>query len=277
MKRGALKISLLTLLPIFLIAQKGYPIGEVTTIGSREASLGSASVALISSFSVFHNQAAIAWHKEPFIAIDYSKPYLIDGLSQKAVALIIPARLASFGLSVEQKGITGYCESRIGFTLAKKLGKSFSAGIQFNYFLNSFPEQGKNLGTLCVEFGVLYSSLRNVNIGLHIFNPSKAYVESLNYHSEIPFGGEMGIAVNSTPELLLTSSIAIYCQKPINFGVGMEYGILENIYLRGGISGKPVRHSVGAGFKCRYFSIDTAFVHHETLGYTPAFSLTVKF
>ena len=277
MKRATVKSELLTLALFFIFFSKGYSIGVETQVGAREVSLGNASVALISPFSVFHNQAALAQVKIISIAIDYRQPFLIEGFAAKALAVVIPTPVSNFAFSLQQNGIQGYNESRFGFAMAKKLGKRISAGLQFNYFLVNFPEQGSSRGTVLIEFGVLFQTTNNVTIGLHIFNPARASIESLNLKSNLPVSATAGIALKPSANLLFVSAIAYCVDNPLNIRMGIEYQFSESFFLRGGLSGKPIRHSAGLGYKCKFFATDFAFVHHETLGYTPSISLTLNF
>jgi len=276
MKGVVVKTGLLTFALFFTFLSKGYPIGDQTQVGAREVSLGSASVALITPFSVYHNQAALARIKSLSVAIDYRQPFLIEGFAEKALALVIPTSVSNFAISVQQKGILGYNESRFGFAMAKALGKRISAGLQFNYFMIDFPEQGSSLGAFLIEFGVLYQTTNNVTIGLHVFNPARASIESLNLKSNLPVSATIGIALKPSDNLLFVSAIAYCIENPLNIRMGIEYQFSDCFFLRGGLSGKPIRHSVGLGYKWRYFQTDFALVHHETLGYTPSISLILN-
>lgn len=274
---ATVKTWLLTLALFFTFFSKGYSIGEETQIGAREVSLGNASVALISPFSVFHNQAALAWIKSISVAIDYRQPFLIPGFAAKALAVVIPTPVSNFAFSVQQKGIQGYNESRFGFAMARTFGKRFSAGLQFNYFMVDFPEQGSSRGTFLIEFGVLFQTSNNVSIGLHIFNPARASIESLNLTSNLPVSATAGIALKPSANLVLGSAISYCIDNPLNIRIGIEYQFSDSFFLRGGLSGKPIQHSAGIGYKCKFFATDFALVHHETLGYTPSFSLVLNF
>jgi len=277
MERAAVRTWLLTLALLFNFLSKGYSIGDQTLVGAREVSLGNASVALISPFSVYHNQAALAWIKSISIAVDYRQPFLIDGFAEKAFAAVIPTPLSNFAFSVQQNGIPGYNESRFGFAMAKKLGERFSAGLQFNYFLVDFPEQGSSQGAFLIEFGVLYQTSNNIAIGLHIFNPSQASIESLNLKSKLPVSATAGISLKPSEDLLLVSAVSYCIDRPLSIRLGIEYQFSDCFFLRGGISGKPIQHSAGFGYKSHYFETDFALVHHETLGYTPSISLILNF
>ena len=277
MNGATLKNSILTLYLLFTFFSKGYSIGEINQVGARNIALGNATTALISSFSAFNNQATIAFLNEVTFAIDYQQPYQIDRFAIKSLAVTIPTPLSTFAFTILQKGIPGYNESRFGFAMAKKMGNYFSAGLQFNYFLVDFPEQGTNHGTFLIEFGVLFQTKGNVAIGFHLFNPSNSSIGSLNFQSKIPLIASTGIAIKSTPDLLIVSSIAYSDDKQLNIRMGIEYQFVEKFLVRMGISAKPIHHSLGIGYKCRYFSTDVAFVHHETLGYTPSISLIFNF
>ncbi len=277
MNGATLRNSILTLYFLSIFLSKGYSIGEINQVGARDVALGNATAALVSSFSAFNNQATLALLKEVTFALDYQQPYLIDRFAIKSLALTIPTPLSNFAITVRQKGIPGYNESRFGFAMAKKLDKNFSAGLQFNYFLVDFPEQGSNEGTFVIEFGVLFQTKNNLSIGFHIFNPSESKIGSLNFQSKIPIITTTGIALKPTPDMLIVSSIAYANDNQLNIRMGIEYQFVEKFFIRVGISGKPIHHSAGFGYKCRYFATDVAFVHHETLGYTPSISLIFNF
>lgn len=275
--RGAnVKFGLLTLTFFSIFFSKGYSTGAQTQVGAREVSLGNASVALISSFSVFHNQAALAWINHVSVAVDYRQPYLIDGFNEKSLATVIPATVSNFAFCIQQKGIPGYNESRFGIAMAKTLGKKISAGLQFNYFLVDFPEQGSSRGTFLIEFGLLYQTTDKVTFGIHIFNPGHATIESLNHKSDLPFIATSGIALKPSPNLLFVSAASYCTGNPLTIMMGIEYQFSDCFFLRGGLSGKPIRHSAGLGYRYHFFSLDVAFMHHETLGYTPSISLILN-
>jgi hypothetical protein len=275
MKQATLKSALLTLVLFFISFFKGYSIGNETQIGAREVSLGNAAVSLISAFSVFNNQAALAQINRITVAIDYRQPFLIEGYTDRALAAVVPLPVANFAFSLQQRGIQGYNESRFGFAMARTLGKRFSAGLQFNYFMADFPEDGSNRGTFLIEFGMLFQTRNNVTIGLHVFNPGYASIESLNFRSNLPFRVSTGIALKPSANLLLVGAMVYCTDRPLNFSLGIEYQFSDSFFLRCGLSGKPIRHSAGLGYKWSFFGIDVSMMHHETLGYTPSISLVL--
>jgi hypothetical protein len=277
MKLAIQKSGILSLSLFFISFFQGYSIGDGTHVGARDVSLGNASVALISAFSVFHNQAALAQINCVTIAIDYRQPFLIEGFADKALSLVIPSSVSNFAISLQQKGIQNYSESRFGIAMARAFGNRFSAGLQFNYFMVGFPELGSSRGTFLIEFGMLFKTTNNIIIGLHIFNPARASIESLYLRSNLPVCATAGIALKPSVNILLVSSVKICLENPFNISMGIEYQFSDSFFLRCGLSGKPIRHSAGLGYKCSYFAVDVALAHHETLGYTPSISLVLNF
>jgi len=276
MEQAKLKSALLTLVIIFTTFLKGYSIGNETQVGAREVSLGNASVALISTFSVFHNQAALSRIKGISAAIDYSQPFLIDGYSDKAIAVVVPTSLSNFAFGIQQRGLSDYHETRFGLAMARNFDEKFSAGLQFDYFMMDFPEQGRSRGTFFIEFGILYQPKRSVILGFHVFNPSNASIESLNFISRLPFIANAGIVFKPSDHLLITNAGEYSTYNQLIISLGIEYQYSDHFFIRCGLSGDPVRHSVGIGYKWNVFSIDFAMAHHQTLGYTPSFSLILN-
>jgi len=276
MKRVITKSGLLTLVAFFIFSPKGYSIGELSQVGAKDVSLGYASVALVSTFSVFNNQAAVARIRNISVAVDYNQPFLIEGFASKALAVVVPTTVTNFAICLQQKGIQGYNESRFGISMARTIGERISAGLQFNYFIVDFPEQGRVRGTFLIEFGLLYQSQNGLAIGLHIFNPSRSSIESLYNQSNLPLRATAGIALKPSANMAFVSSVAYSFDNPINVRMGIEYQFTERFFLRGGISGKPICHSAGLGYKNLNFGVDFAIVHHQTMGYTPSISITIN-
>ena len=276
MKRVNTKSGLLTLVAFFIFLPKGYSIRELSQVGARDVSLGNASVALVSVFSVFNNQAALARIRNISVAIDYNQPFLIEGFASKALAVVVPTAVSNFAICMQQKGIKGYNESRFGFSMARTIGERVSAGLQFDYFMVDFPEQGRNRGAFLVEIGLMFQTTDKVTVGFHIFNPGRASIESLNLKSNLPAGATTGIALKLSGNLLFAGAFTYCIDNPLNINMGVEYQFHDCFFLRGGLSAKPIRHSAGVGYRFRFCSIDLAFVHHETLGYTPSLSLTLN-
>ena len=99
MNGATIKTWLLTLALFFTFFSKGYSIEVETQVGAREISIGYAALALISTFSLYQIQAALARINNDSLAIDYRQPFLIAGFASRAFAIIIPIPFHSLDLN----------------------------------------------------------------------------------------------------------------------------------------------------------------------------------
>ncbi len=58
---------------------------------------------------------------------------------------------------------------------------------------------------------------------------------------------------------------------------GLEYELYENLFIRAGLSTAPFESTFGLGYIIKKVSVDIAFTHNEILGFTPHFSIQIRF
>ena len=95
--------------------------------------MGFCSVAMADSWSVFNNQAGMTGVRKITAEIYFENRFLVKELALKAVGVVLPVNAGTFGLSFHEFGFNLYNEMMTGLAFGKKLGKSFSAGIQLDY------------------------------------------------------------------------------------------------------------------------------------------------
>ena len=77
---------------------------------------------------------------------------------------------------------------------------------------------------------------------------------------------KVGIAYEPTKDIFLSIDLCKDIDFDPNFRIGLEYQIIDNIYLRTGINSKPTKAFFGGGVKLGKFKIDYAVTSHEFLG-----------
>ena len=55
----------------------------------------------------------------------------------------------------------------------------------------------------------------------------------------------------------------------VSLKIGLEWEVIENFKLRGGIGTNPLNTSFGLGYRYKKLSADIAFTYHPVLGATP--------
>ena len=268
----------------------GPAVERVTVIGAREASLSLAVISQPGSFSIFHNQAFLTLDQIPGVAnqsisagVSLRQPFLINGYNESALAVVIPTHDIVFAVGITHSGIGNYSESSFGLALAKRLTRKLSAGLLFNYFTFNLPESGTSRGSFQLDGGLGYQYSEFLSFGLHLRNIIVTPCSTFQYKIAFPILLRAGASCRLTEKILLSAETVYQTNTRVekgygfNIRFGMEYLILENFFLRGGVSVTPFQHTVGFGYRWKSCQLDFALVHHEFLGYTPIFSLSCNF
>ena len=246
---------------------------EYYRAGARPLALSDAYVSVSDIWSSFYNQAGIAGIDRLDAGIFYESPFLLKELSNMAGSILLPTKTGNFALSFTQFGKKSYKEKKLGLAFGKQLGKKLKAGIQFDYFSMTLPENDRAFGFTTFEGGVIFTPIREFTLGAHAFNPVNAGIRYEEGMEKIPvrfcLGGNY-----------ILNDILLFCLEgekegnyPVCLKTGFEYQPVREFAVRFGFSGKPYRLTAGMGYKTGRLSADLGFSYHNSLGVTPSVSL----
>ncbi len=267
MKKILLLTTILLLTFSIVSSNENYP------AGARSLGLSHSSVSFSDTWSTFHNQAGIGNISNITSGFFYESKFQIDELSLIAGSLILPVKGGGFGLSFFQFGKGLYKENKIGLAFAKPLGDKVTAGIQLDYFAQTFPENERSKGFVTAEGGIIYQPLDDLSIGAHIFNPVSAGIKTAFGKIELPATIRLGTHYSFDESVLITAEAEKHFHNPLIIKTGIEYLPVKNLALRIGVSGKPTRFTSGIGYRTGKISTDIAFSYHGNLGITPSISI----
>src|SRR5262245_21201539 len=91
---------------------------EPQSIGARSNALGNASITLSDPFSLFNNQAAMAFVNNISIGLYTERRFMLKELSYNAGGVTLPTKSGVFGLSANYYGFDLYNEKKIGLAYA---------------------------------------------------------------------------------------------------------------------------------------------------------------
>ncbi len=271
MKKTFLLFIILTFSIVTLqSANDNYP------FGGRAASMGNAAVTLYDLWAVSHNQAGLAGIENIMAGVYMENRFLIPELNFGAGAVAMPAAGGVWGLSFTHFGYSLYNENKVGFGYSRFFGERFSAGVQFNYHHLSIAEDYGNKHSVTVDLGMIYEIIDNLHIGFHLFNPTKSKVADYD-NERIPTIIRGGFSYAFSDQVLFVFET----EKDINhdpvYKAGIEYRVIDPLYLRAGVGTNPTSNSFGFGFEFGNFNIDLSSSYHYILGYSPQFSLIYEF
>lgn len=225
-------------------------------------------------WSVQHNQAGLGFYPHFSVGFHHENKFVTPENNLHAVALTYPVNAGTFGLSYSYYGYSAYNESKIGLAFGKQFGNGFSAGIQLNYHYTFLLNEFGNRSTLSFEGGIQYKAGDHVILGAHLFNPTRARISYLQ--DTIPTVFRTGLSVTPLETVKLLIQVEKRLDKPLRLQSGLEYQLLESLFLRGGIMTNPFISTFGLGYEMYRISADIAFSKHPILGFTPHFSFQVQ-
>lgn len=266
---------MLFLVSVFFLFQKGYSQSDNFPLGARAAALGNAYSSESGLWSVHHNQAGLGFYPHLSMGFHHENKFLVDEFNLHAFALTLPVNSGTFGLSYSYYGYKIYNESKVGLAYGRQFGNGFSAGIQLNLHHNYLEGEFGNRNALSVEGGIQYKPGERVRLGIHLFNPTQSTISYRN--DTIPAILTSGVTVLPISRLSWMLQLRKYLNRDIRIESGIEYLLMESLYIRGGIMTEPFQSTFGIGYLINKVSADIAFTRHPVLGFTPHFSLQVKF
>lgn len=239
--------------------------------GTRAAAMANAYVSESDIWSVSHNQAGLGFFPHFAIGFHHENKFLVDQYSLHALALSLPVKSGTFGLSYSYFGYNAFNVSKLGLAFGKKFGDNFAAGVQMNYHNNFIEGDYENRNALSIEGGIQYRPAENIAIGVHVFNPSRTKISAYE-NDTIPSYINLGMHLQLFSDFQFSLQAKKQFDRNIRLIGGAEYIFMDNLFLRAGIISNPIQGTFGLGYKLGKLSADIAFSHHSILGFTPHFS-----
>ncbi|MDD3875873.1 MAG: hypothetical protein PHT69_04590 [Bacteroidales bacterium] len=249
---------------------------DIFPTGAKAQGMGGASITNNDIWSAFNNQAGLADFRNIGAGLIYENKFLMKEMGVKAAIIALPVGSGTFGLSLSQFGFNLYNENKVGLAYAMPLSSRLNAGIQIDYLMTQLAENYGKKGVFTFEIGLLAKLTDRISLGAHVFNPISMKLTD-DVEERIPAIIKFGLKykVNNAVEFLVET------EKDINhkavFRLGIEYMVVDNIYVRVGAANNPSLFSFGFGVQMKNFKIDLGSSRHNTLGYSPALSLMYNF
>jgi len=247
-------------------------------VGARSAGMAHASICVDDVWAVQHNQAALASLKNIEAGVFSQMVYPNSKVLMNAVAIASPFKFGVISGSFNRLGFKNlYNETKYGIGYSRQFGKSISAGMQLNYLSTFIGDNnyGKR-GTISVEVGFMAEVVKNLKLGVHVFNPTRSKTAQYN-NERVPTIIKMGLQYSFSEKVFTTVEVEKdVLNKPI-LKIGAEYRIVKEIYLRGGLSTNPSLNAAGFGIELKKFNLDFAAAFHPQMGVSPQIGLRYRF
>ncbi len=264
-----MKLFLTTLLLIFgttLNAQNGSPLPA----GARGVGMGNTGISNQDIHSIFSNIAGLAFLNGTQFAVFGEQRFAGTGISNLAVGAAHSLGSGTFGLTIQNYGITDYNEQKIGLSYARKLFEKLSIGVQFDFLNTRITDYG-SAAVFTFEFGFVAPINKELTVGGRIYSPMRV---TLTDEEDVPGLLGIGFSYHPSKKVTFNGEVEKGIDTDLSVRAGIEYHIHSVVSLRVGGAANPTLATFGLGFRINdQFNIDIATTYHQVLGLSPGIGI----
>lgn len=239
--------------------------------GAKSAAIAHASVTLSDEWAIFNNIGALSSQEDLKAFVSHKIPYGLNELSTSTLGIVYPITNGSIGLGIFRFGGELLNEHRVNIGYSSKVGLA-SLGINLSYY-QLHIEDGGTSNTFMIDFGGRFQITPALVFGAHISNVNQAKTQE-SEDSKIPTYMKAGVSYLPTSSLILNLDIEKSLDTPLRAKLGLEYMVIDKLYLRTGLVNQPLNSSFGIGYSVHKTTIDYAYSIHPELGGTHQLSLS---
>lgn len=250
------------------------------TAGARASGLAGATIALYDFWAVNHNQAGLARADQSAAGIHTETNFMLPDMNMAVAAYLLPTSKGTFAFSVNHFGNKLYREGKAGLAYARNFSEQLSAGISLNYLHTNIAEGYGSTSTLAAEAGIIYTFKPGLQLGVHVFNPTRAVLtthEYLSMKEHVATVFRAGLAYHFSESTLACLELEKTMEDRPVVKAGVEYAIRNTIKLRTGFQNNPMINTLGIGVKTGKLQIDISAAYHYILGSSPQAGIIYTF
>lgn len=241
--------------------------------GGRSMSMANATVATSDEWSYFNNPGATAIAEQISVGLSYENRFLLKELQTQNLAVLIPLKVGVISIGGHLYGYQNYRSYKGGVGYALPLAEKLFAGVQLNYQGIQLSSNYGSKNTMTAEAGLYYRINDKWNFGLSVFNVGRA---KLAEFSDDRFSTIMrfGTSYLFSEKLLVSAEVDKDLEFTPRFRAGVEYQLVENLYLRGGFATGRIEYTFGMGYRIKVISLNIGSSYDQILGWSPQFSIS---
>jgi hypothetical protein len=256
----------------FLFTQQANAQFNYTTAGARSSAMANTSVVFTDFWSVYNNQAGLGYLQH-ITAGAYHRSGFIQEQNSQGIGVAVPTRTGTLAATFDYYGFSAYNEIKAGLAFGRSFTEYFSAGVKLNYFHTQISGEYGKADAVTFDIGILSQPIENLFVGVSVCNPSRSKMGT----EPIPTIYKAGIGYIFSDKALLAIETEKDLDQSAIFKAGIDYQLIELVSIQAGISTNPSNYSFGLGLHYSEINLHIGFLKHQTLGFTPSFSLSYGF
>ncbi len=267
-------MKVIHLLFFILIGAQSFSQDGKFNFGARNSGLGGASITLDDQYSLFNNVGGLGRLENHYIFGGYQNRFGITELQIVGAGAIYHTEIGNAGFGFYRFGDNLYSQQRLHLAIGNKF-QIVSLGLAADVIQYNVSSVGTKRA-IAIEFGGIAEITSQLFFGAHIFNLNQ--VDLVKETGEkIPTVMKAGVSYRPSKELLINIEV----EKDLDFDeiikAGIEYQVIENVFVRTGFSTQPFLSAYGAGFHPNKLHLDYSYSIDSNLGAIHEVSLAFSF
>lgn len=246
---------------------------DVHIIGPQNIALGQIRSLDHSNWAVLNNVANLAFQKKISAGISYQRKFELAALSSRIAVVNYPNKHGVLNGLVLQSGLENSSVSRYGLGYSRSFGGTVLAGMQFNYLTHQI-EGAELADAFYVSVGVVMRPSSSIHLAAFVQNPEQSTIRHYETDYYLPSFFCLGVQWSADPHVMILAELEKELEHPPMYKSGIQLNFKDHLFVRTGISAKPVNFSFGGGFHYKLLVADVGFVQHAILGLTSSFGLS---
>jgi len=246
-------------------------LSTIPPVGPKAMGMGGVSAVNSDLWSVLNNPGGIADAEELAAFVNYRTIFDFAPFNTVSAGVVSPTAFGTAGLSVFRFGDELFNTQMFSLSFARKVG-IIQLGVKASYLQLNIEGFG-NRGVFVADIGGIATLTPELTFGAHIYNFSQSTV-SAETQERVPTLIRLALAYEPTDQFILSIEGEKDVDQDPDIKLGLQYRLIESLYLRTGFSGLNNTHSFGGGLLLKRFVIDYAVRIDRTLGSTHNFGLS---
>lgn len=245
-----------------------------STLGATSIGMGQTGVAVPNTnWSLFSNVALMPTdeNRVSFYGFRYVG---IAEITDMAANLTTQTTWGTLGAGVHRYGFNLFNENRFLLAYKNNLDR-FYYGVSVSYTHIFQGGDYGSAGAIGVDLGLAAEITEDLWFGARATNLNQPSYG--NTDEELSRELATGLSFMLTPEALITAEIVKDVLFPLSFRSGVQFEIIQSLFIRAGITTQPETYSIGFGYQSSRWDVNFALQQHNPLGLSPALDLAVKF
>lgn len=240
----------------------------------KYAGLGAYSQTFSDVFSATSNSASLAQLQTPSFGVYGERRFMLNELNGFTAIVAVPTSSGTIGVEGDYFGSADFNENQLGILYSRKITKQIDAGVKFNYHTVRVKGYG-NASAVNFELGTILHLTEKLHTGIHVYNPTGSKIGKSG-NEKLASIYRFGLGYEVSKSVFASTEIVKQEDKDIGINAGLQYNLLDNVFLRVGTATLSNNSYIGVGIKLNYARIDINTAYHPQLGFTPGLLLILN-